>query len=208
MIAVDIHKTDAALSGEITVAMSPGFDGRPPYQISSCPDLIHGCPVERLRQCRSERRELQYNFKSPCPDLIRASTVLAGEITKPPEDVDGRVKPGHGDLWLSKDRCRQPISLNRTAVDLIRASTSWKPREPRRRKAGWPGQARPWGSLVILKDRRCGAVYNALVGRIRVRHMCATGLLSKPSPSLGCLKLRPITSVKSSRSTTTSGSNE
>src|SRR5271169_4684385 len=132
MIAVDIHKTDAALSGEITVAMSPGFDGRPPYQISSCPDLIHGCPVERLRQCRSERRELQYNCKSPCPDLIRASTVLAGEITKPPEDVDAhgsspwaegpRVKPGHGDLWLSKDRCRQPISLNRTAVGCDRLS--------------------------------------------------------------------------------------
>src|SRR3984893_5109555 len=46
------------------------------------------------------------------------------------------------------------------------------------------------------------------VGRIRVRHICADGLLSQPSPSLGCLKLRPMISVNSSSSTTTSGSNE
>ena len=46
------------------------------------------------------------------------------------------------------------------------------------------------------------------VGRISVRHICATGLLSKPSPSFGCLKLRPMISVNSSSSTTTSGSNE
>jgi len=50
--------------------------------------------------------------------------------------------------------------------------------------------------------------YRYFVGRINVRHICATGLLSKPSPSFGCLKLRPITSVNSSSSTTTSGSNE
>jgi hypothetical protein len=50
--------------------------------------------------------------------------------------------------------------------------------------------------------------YRNFVGRIRVRHICATGLLSKPSPSFGCLKLRPITSVNSSSSTTTLGSNE
>jgi hypothetical protein len=157
MIAVDIHKTDAALSEEITVAMSPGFDGRPPYQISSCPDLIHGCPVERLRQCRSERRELQYNCKSPCPDLIRASTVLAGEITKPPEDVDAhgsspwaegpRVKPGHGDLWLSKDRCRQPISLNRTAVDLIRHPRSHDECHIVRQRRGYPRIKSPPGLI-------------------------------------------------------------
>src|ERR1700719_2733646 len=46
------------------------------------------------------------------------------------------------------------------------------------------------------------------VGRIRVRHICADGLLSQPSPSLGCLKLRPMISVNSPSSTTTSGSNE
>ena len=33
------------------------------------------------------------------------------------------------------------------------------------------------------------------VGRRMVRHMCATGLLSKPRPSSGCLKLRPTMSM-------------
>ena len=38
-----------------------------------------------------------------------------------------------------------------------------------------------------------------------MRHICADGLLSQPSPSFGCLKLRPMMSVNSSSSTTTSG---
>src|SRR5689334_18701082 len=46
------------------------------------------------------------------------------------------------------------------------------------------------------------------VGHMSVRHMCATGLPSNPSPSSGCLKLRPSTSSKSSSCTTTFGSNE
>src|SRR5262249_38335501 len=50
--------------------------------------------------------------------------------------------------------------------------------------------------------------YRNLLGRIKVRHICATGLWSKPRPSSGCRKLRPITSVNSSSSTTTSGSKE
>src|SRR5438105_14065805 len=39
-----------------------------------------------------------------------------------------------------------------------------------------------------------------------VRHMCAEGLASQPSPSFGCLKWRPTTSVNSSSSTVTFGS--
>lgn len=45
-----------------------------------------------------------------------------------------------------------------------------------------------------------------LCGQIMVRHICATGELSNPSPSFGCLKFRPIRSLKSSMSTLTSGS--
>ena len=39
-----------------------------------------------------------------------------------------------------------------------------------------------------------------------VRHICADGLLSKPRPSFGCLKLRPMMSTKSSRLTFALGS--
>ena len=46
------------------------------------------------------------------------------------------------------------------------------------------------------------------VGHISVRHIWADGELSKPSPSLGCLKLRPTMSTKSSRLTLAFGSNE
>ena len=46
------------------------------------------------------------------------------------------------------------------------------------------------------------------VGHISVRHMWADGELSKPRPSLGCLKLRPMMSAKSLRSTLALGSNE
>jgi hypothetical protein len=48
-------------------------------------------------------------------------------------------------------RCDNPGSriigscstLRTLCPDLIRASTSWKPRSPRPRRRGWPGQARP-----------------------------------------------------------------
>ena len=50
--------------------------------------------------------------------------------------------------------------------------------------------------------------YRYFAGRIIARHMCATGLLSKPRPCSGWRKLRPITSVNSSSSTFASGSNE
>lgn len=40
--------------------------------------------------------------------------------------------------------------------------------------------------------------HRKLFGQIIVRHMCATGELSNPSPSLGCRKFRPTTSSNSS----------
>src|SRR5262245_45094338 len=46
------------------------------------------------------------------------------------------------------------------------------------------------------------------VGHKIVRHICADGLLSRPRPSYGCLKLRPMMSTKSSRLTLAFGSNE
>src|SRR6185369_3941077 len=52
------------------------------------------------------------------------------------------------------------------------------------------------------------SAYRKLCGQIIVRHMCATGDPSKPSPSFGCLKFRPITSSNSPSSTVTAGSNE
>lgn len=66
-----------------------------------------------------------------------------------------------------------------------------------------------------VKDARTGEMrtYTSRIGRYRyrvghmtVRHMCADGLSSRPSPSSGCLKFRPTMSVNSSSSTCTSGS--
>src|SRR5262249_809271 len=53
-----------------------------------------------------------------------------------------------------------------------------------------------------------GQPHKNRVGHISVRHMCDDGVLSKPSPSFGCLKLRPMMSTKLSRLTTALGSNE
>ncbi len=50
--------------------------------------------------------------------------------------------------------------------------------------------------------------YRYRVGRISVRHICADGLESQPSPSSGWRKLRPTISTKSSMSTLALGSNE
>jgi len=58
------------------------------------------------------------------------------------EDVDDRDEPGHGDLELFPGRFRQSISLNRTAVDLIRPSPGAADRTAEGNRS--PGQARRW----------------------------------------------------------------
>ena len=50
--------------------------------------------------------------------------------------------------------------------------------------------------------------YKNRVGQRIVRHIWAEGLLSRPRPSFGCRKLRPMISTKSSSSTLAFGSNE
>src|SRR5262245_32859176 len=65
----------------------------------------------------------------------------------------------------------------------------------------WPGHA----GVCLQRFQRD---HKNRVGHISVRHMCDDGVLSKPSPSFGCLKLRPMMSMKSSRLTLALGSNE
>ncbi len=62
--------------------------------------------------------------------------------------------------------------------------------------------------LPSSESARQVGVYRYFAGRIIARHICATGLLSKPRPCSGWRKLRPIMSVNSSSSTCTLGSNE
>jgi hypothetical protein len=53
-----------------------------------------------------ERRELRCNCKYPLPGPVPGILVLATGIVKAQEDVDGRVKPGQGDLccvWIVED---------------------------------------------------------------------------------------------------------
>ena len=61
---------------------------------------------------------------------------------------------------------------------------------------------------INLRSTANGASGVFGVGQIIVRHIWATGLPSKPRPSFGCLKLRPMMSSKSSSSTWTLGSKE
>ena len=79
------------------------------------------------------------------------------------------------------------------------ASRCWRARLPRRRPNGAAPHPFEWLEVDCYR-------YSA--GRIIARHMCATGLLSKPSPCSGWRKLRPMMSVNSSSSTCTLGSNE
>ena len=67
-------------------------------------------------------------------------------------------------------------------------------------------------ALRFFPDESVGYTYPEMYikrfGHIMVRHICADGLLSSPSPSSGWRKLRPMMSTKSSRLTLASGSNE
>ena len=65
--------------------------------------------------------------KYALPGLVSGIHALAAEIIKAQEDVDAhgsspwaegpRVKPSQEDLWLCMDHCKQPIPLNRIAVE-------------------------------------------------------------------------------------------
>jgi len=59
-----------------------------------------------------------------------------------------------------------------------------------------------------LRAGRTVPGHRKLLGQIIVRHMCATGEPSNPSPSAGCRKFRPTTSSNSPNATTVPGSNE
>jgi hypothetical protein len=71
-----------------------------------------------------------------------------------------------------------------------------------------PSRSRSSGSWGPDPGCLLGAAHKNRVGRISVRHMCAEGLESQPSPSLGWRKLRPTISTKSSILTLAFGSNE
>jgi hypothetical protein len=75
--------------------------------------------------------------------------------------------------------------------------------------AGRYDRAYPFGGDGHLStDKLVGAsgVQSELRGQIIVRHIWATGELSNPRPSFGCLKCLPTMSSKSSMSTTMCGS--
>src|SRR5262245_1447663 len=74
------------------------------------------------------------------------------------------------------------------------------PRSKRSRSQGRAGP--PRAPAAACRD----GSYRYFVGHMMVRHMWAAGLASNPSPSFGCRKFRPTTSVNSSSSTRTFGS--
>src|SRR5712692_8376387 len=76
-------------------------------------------------------------------------------------------------------------------------------------RPGLGARAREQAEAHVARSRRSRGApesYRYFVGHMMVRHMCADGLASKTSPSLGCLKVRPTMSVNSSSCTCTPGS--
>lgn len=51
-----------------------------------------------------------------------------------------------------------------------------------------------WRKMNFHAFKDNSAVYSGASGSAIARHMCATGLLSFPNPSFGCLNCLPITS--------------
>src|SRR5262249_54349280 len=70
------------------------------------------------------------------------------------------------------------------------------------------GNAETKGLGGLNRSRIRRLCHKNRVGQRIVRHICAEGLLSRPRPSFGCLKFRPMMSTKSSRLTLAFGSNE
>jgi Amidase len=139
-----------------------------------------------------------------------AALVAAGARRRP----RGEARPVAGD-----DRQHRTVRCHRASRH-VRACRAF------RRAAGRPDDRRPpsrgrrlpaRGTGVRERGRRLPraagllsglAGHRKLLGQIIVRHMCATGEPSNPSPSAGWAKLRPITSSNSLKSTTASGSKE
>src|SRR6267154_5784088 len=95
---------------------------------------------------------------------------------------------------LIEQRCTIPSSDRAPRRHYITAC-SWRPSSPI-----LPGLTLSTPDEVLGTHRDD---QSHLVGQIIVRHICATELPSNPRPSLGCLKLRLMISVKSSSLTTT-----
>ena len=136
-----------------------------------------------------------------CPDELTEAVLKFWQSTK----GDAMSMLASGQLAASRGgppRDNSPPLPSPTAPSAATAAGSGKtPSNAFSRKDGSPTQA---GDDV----EAFSAPRKNRVGHISVRHMCDDGVLSRPSPSFGCLKLRPMMSTKSSRSTLASGSNE
>ena len=162
------------------------------------------------RQTAQNRRE---NGCAPTETKIRelsgrnpARNALSGVVS----ESCGLRRLGAGGSWAQTG---DPPPSHRTGLRL-------RPERKflRRDRPAKPGIDIAWArpSLCRFRFKKCPhrqpkfdhKDYRKRVGHSMVRHICADGLLSRPSPSLGCLKWRPMISVKSSRSTLALGSNE
>jgi hypothetical protein len=86
--------------------------------------MIHSCPVQHLTAAGSRCRLSPTQPKLPVAGLAPATHVFEEDCVDRQEGVDDRDEPGQGGLELFPGQYKQPFSLNRTAVDLFRPSTS------------------------------------------------------------------------------------
>ncbi len=137
-------------------------------------------------ECALEHREIH-----------RAGDAERGHYQVPAAERSSVVTLVHGDEPFLRDR--QRVLLCRHTLTFAAGN---------RRRTSPVAAAGAAAGAAAAGIRVGGLAHRKLFGQIIVRHMCATGEPSKPSPSAGCLKFRPTTSSNSSNSTTSPGSNE
>ena len=132
-------------------AKTRGQDGIADHSGPLCPDLIRAStswspelPSRRkawmagTSRPRREGRTHCRSFRPALPGLDPGIHVLETRIAEPQEGVDGRDKPGQDERAGRTADHSGPL-----CPDLIRASTSWRPESPSRRKAWMAGTSRP-----------------------------------------------------------------
>jgi len=149
-----------------------------------------------------EMTHVPYKGSAPAlTDVIAGHVPLLFSDTVPslPQIREGKVRA----LGVST-AVRSNCNASSTARSHAGARSCSRPAWPGRSSGG---RSHAGGRTLRLTQREPDDHKNR-VGHISVRHMCDDGVLSRPRPSFGCLKLRPMMSTKSSRSTLASGSNE
>jgi tripartite-type tricarboxylate transporter receptor subunit TctC len=155
-------------------------------------------PAVRARHpadCGSRRPWLRCRWLGRVLGAGRHAEGGRGQAANGPRQRHGVARRAAADHQARHDPGRRRLARGAQALHRFRDRALGQGRDP----GGFGGD----GVRLAVTNR-----HKNRVGHINVRHMCDDGVLSKPKPSFGCLKLRPMISTKSSRLTLALGSKE